>query len=84
MAGKWDTTGKVKVFHKKAVFFRSRPGAFQEKYFMKCELSKCVCLLYCESACRERMMREISIPKQQLNGLPPPCGTFGSLIRLMH
>ena len=63
MAGICDTAGKIKVFHTKAVFFRSRPGAFQEKYFIKSELSKCVYLLYCESTCRERMMREIFIPK---------------------
>ena len=80
MAGMWDAAGKIKVFHKKAVLFRSRPGGFQEKYFMKCELSKCVYLLYCESACRERMMRKISIPKQQLNGFQPPSSTFGSII----
>ena len=45
MAGMWDTAGKIKVFHKKAVFFCNWPGAFQEKYFIKCELSKCVYLL---------------------------------------
>ena len=84
MAGVWDTAGKVKVFHTKAVFIRNWPGAFQEKCSIKCELSKCVYLLYCESACRERMMQEIFIPKQQLNGLPHPCGTFGSLIRSMR
>ena len=69
MPGMWNTAGKVKVFHKKAVFFRSRPGAFQEKYFIKSELFKCVHLLYCESACRERP--------------PPPCAPFGSIIRSM-
>ena len=84
MAGMWDTAGKIKVFHKKSVFLRSWPSDFQEKYFIKCELSKCVYLLYCESACRERMMRKIFIPKQQFNGLPPPCSTFGSTIRSMH
>ena len=42
MAGMWDTAGNIKVFHKKAVFLRSWPGDFQEKYFIKCELSKCV------------------------------------------
>ena len=42
MAGMWDTAGKVKVFHTKAVFFRSRSGALQEKYFIESELSKCV------------------------------------------
>ena len=76
--------GKIKVFHKKAVFLRSLPSAFQKKYFIKCELSKCVYLLYCESACQKRMMREIFIPKQQLNSLPPPYSTIGSIIQSMH
>ena len=71
MAEVWDTAGKIKMFNEKAVFFRSWPGAFLEKCFIKCELSKYVYLLYSESACRERMMQEISISKQQLNGFPP-------------
>ena len=50
MAGMSDTAGNIKAFHKKAVFFCSWPGAFQEKYFFKCELSKCAYLLYCEGA----------------------------------
>ena len=35
MAGMWDTAGKIKMFYKKAVFFHSWPGAFQEKLFYK-------------------------------------------------
>ena len=84
MAGMWDVAGKVKVFHKKAVLIGNWPGVFQEKYFIKCELSKYVYLPHCESTCRERMIQEISIPKQQFNSLPPPCCTFGPLIRSMH
>ena len=75
MAEMWDTAGKIKVFHKKAVFFCSWPGAFQKNISLTVNFV---------SACRESMMREIFIQKQLLNDLPPPRGTFCSIIRSMH
>ena len=64
MAEMWNVAGKIKVFHKKAYFFVVGQVLFKKNILLSVSYLS-VYLLYCESACRERMMQEISIPKQQ-------------------
>ena len=58
MARMWDSAGKIKVFKKKLYFFVVGQVLFKKNILLRISYVSA----YCESACRKRMIREISIP----------------------